>query len=598
MITRSEWPTPLLEITRNLKAHATEAQLLALETLPARRVDSVPIPARLDRRLVDALTASGVSTLYRHQAEAVNAALDGKDVMVTTSTASGKTLCFNLPVLDAVLRESATKAVYLYPTKALGNDQHAGLSRLTSSLSASCSFAVFTGDTPKEERQQIRSRPPNILIANPDIVHFQQLAYHAEWEPWWENLRFIVVDEAHVYRGVFGSHVAHVLRRMIRIAAHYGARPQVIAASATVGNPIELVTMLAGRSAVLIDRDGSPRSTRHIALWQPAIRRMAPAGPIYESADSTSASLLAASLIAGKSAIAFARSRPMVERIRRETERELQDRGRADLVPSLASYRAGYDAARRREIERQLRDGTVKGVVATVALELGIDIGSLDVAILTGYPGTTMGFWQQAGRAGRRDREAMVVMVASQNPLDQYLGEHPRHLLDAKPEDAALDPANPPVAFGQLACAARELWLKPADSELYGVEVMDLLPMAEAQGWVVRERRGWKAATGRGRPDEVSLRSIDDQPYALLAGGRQLGEIGSKYIPREAHPGAIYLHDGDPYRVMSVDSAERVVRVVTSDEGLLTNPIGYRRINETATLDSRRLKVDRLKQRS
>ncbi len=584
------WPAMLSQLEGALVPGAQPGQVLAMRHLSASPGQFLELPADLHPDLASALARSGISDLYVHQRMAFDQVSAGTDTVVTTSTASGKTLCFNLPILNAVLADPSARALYLYPTKALANDQLAGLASLSAKLGGRVTAAVFTGDTAKEERDRILSSPPNILIANPDIVHFQQLAYHPTWERWWASLRFIVIDEAHVYRGVFGSHVAHVLRRVRRIAAHYGSDPVVVAASATIANAPALLEALVGRPTTEISGDASPRPNRDIVVWRPRIRQETPLGPIYESVDETAARLLAASLIAGRSAIAFAGSRVSVERIRRRTERALSERGRSELIGALASYRAGYDADRRREIEAQLRTGAVRGVVATVALELGIDIGSLDIAILAGYPGSMMSFWQQAGRAGRRDRDALILLVASQNPLDQFLASHPDRLLGAGVEDARVDPSNPEIAAPHLTCAARELRVTDrGDSPYYDEATLNAIHRAEGAGDVVRERRGWVAAPGRGRPDEVSLRSMNDHPYALLVYGQTMGDIGERYIPREAHPGAIYLHDGDAYRVRRLDHAARTVILEPSNEGLLTEPVGHRSVRPGENLRVRRL---------
>jgi DEAD/DEAH box helicase domain-containing protein len=591
----SDWPPLLTELTAALAHAPDQAQVLARRHLPASDGQFSDLPEHLHPDLRSALERTGIHQLYSHQRRSFDEVTAGHDIVVTTSTASGKTLCFNLPIIDAMLRQPEMRALYLYPTKALANDQLAGLRKLTAMLGGRVTAAVFTGDTPRGERDQIASHPPNILIANPDIIHYQQLAYHPAWEQWWASLRFIVLDEAHVYRGVFGSHVAHVLRRIRRIAEHYGSDPVVIAASATIANAGPLLEALVGRAPIEVSEDGAPRPERQIVVWGPRVRRVTPIGPIYESVESTTAELLVASLIAGKSAIAFGRTRVTVERIRRAAEQELRLRGRRDLIPAIASYRAGYDVDRRREIETDLRSGAIRAIVATVALELGIDIGSLDVAILAGYPGSTMGFWQQAGRAGRRGHAALIVMVASQNPLDQYLAEHPDRLVSAAVEDARIDPANPEVAAPHLTCAARELRIRDAaDQSFYDTPTLAALSQAEAAGNVVRERRGWVAATGRGRPDEVSLRSLNDHPFALLVRGAAIGDIGERYLAREAHPGAIYLHDGAPYRVRRIDRLARTVILEPSNEGLLTEPVGRRVVIRTDTIEARRLSKVRL----
>ena len=583
---RPNWPASLVDVTRRLHSAPADTQLLNLRIEAPVDGSYTSLPGELDPRLVDALGRKGITQLYSHQAATYDAAAGGSDVVVTTPTASGKTLCFNLPILSSILREPDTRALYLYPTKALANDQLASLGELVRPLDGVVSVAVFTGDTPKEDRAAVMASPPNILIANPDILHDQQLADHMAWERWWSHLRWVVIDEAHTYRGIFGAHVAHVLRRLIRVAAHYDARPQFIAASATIANPVELVSSLTGRQPLLVGESGSPRPGRDIAIWQPRLQRMTPTGPIYEAVEPTTAEFVVASLLAGKSCIAFARSRRVVERIRRDVDRELAKRGRRDLVGAVRSYRAGYEPDVRREIERGLRTGAIRAVISTVALELGIDIGSLDVAILAGYPGSAMSFWQQAGRAGRRG-SALVLLIASQNPLDQYMATHAERLVGGPVEDAVIDPANDEVASRQLTCAARELTLRDSEASLFGDETLGRVATAVKQGWVVRERRGWMASPGHGRPDSVSLRGIQDTRYTLLVGESPIGEIESRYLPREAHEGAIYLHDGEPYRVVSVDDDLRLVRVRPSDEGVLTDPIGERSILERSHRSTR-----------
>ncbi len=586
---RSEWPSLLTEVASGLRRTATLDQVLALRPQPPVVAKFLTTEHPIHPLLAERLAKRQIASLYSHQARAFDEASSGHDVVVTTSTASGKTLCFNLPVVDSILRDPGAKALYLYPTKALANDQLAGLRELLGPLAAQVTAEVFTGDTPEEQRGPIKSRPPNILIANPDIVHYQQLADHVAWARWWQDLRWIVIDEAHTYRGVFGAHVAHVLRRTLRIAEHYGARPQFIAASATIANPVELVETLTSRTPVLISEDGSPRAGRDIVIWQPPIKQTTPTAVIYESVEDTTGDLVVAAMLAGKSVIAFARARRTVERIRRDIDRQLAARGRSDLLGVVRSYRAGYDVDVRRDIERGLRTGSIRAVVSTVALELGIDIGSLDVAVLSGYPGSTMSFWQQAGRAGRRGKRALVLMVASQNPLDQYLAVHPDRLVGAACEDAVSDVANPAIAARQLTCAAKELTLRRSESDLYGEEALAQVEVAATAGWVVAERRGWVAATGHGRPDEVSLRGIEGGSYALLLRGQEIGQIESRYVPREAHEGAIYLQDGDPFRVTRVDDLQKIIVLEPSREGLLTDPLGHRMVLSGAARRTKRL---------
>lgn len=573
---RSEWPDLLQEVTATLVRPASRDQLRVLTQQPASDAVLREPDRPIDAALRDALSTRGITSLYSHQAAAVDVAGAGHDFVVTTPTASGKSLCFNLPVIHSILGDASTKALYLYPTKALANDQRESLRELLAPLGNRVTVEVFTGDTPSEDRARIKSRPPNILIANPDIVHYQQLADHMAWEKWWKGLRWVVIDEAHTYRGVFGAHVAHVLRRARRIADYYESSPQFLAASATISNPVELLENLTGRTPTLISEDGAPRAGRDIVIWQPAVKGVAEGSVIYQSVEDATADLVVAAMLAGKSVIAFGRARRIVERLRRDIDRQLEERGRSDLIGAIRSYRAGYDPDVRKEIEKGLRAGSIRAVVSTVALELGIDIGSLDVAVLSGYPGSTMSFWQQAGRAGRRDKRALVMMVASQNPLDQYLAEQRERLTGAPFEDAVSDASNPLIASRHLTCAARELTLRRSDAALFGSDVLDQIAVAEANGWVIAERRGWVPAPGHGRPDEVSIRGIDDPSYVLMLQGRSIGQIEGRYVPREAHEGAIYLQDGDRFRVMSVDDVQRLINVEPVREHLLTDPIGDR----------------------
>jgi DEAD/DEAH box helicase domain-containing protein len=546
--------------------------------IPARDADYSPLPEGLQTSLAQALARHGIDRLYSHQREAWDAVEAGRDIVVVTATASGKTLCFNLPVLSRSLADRSTRALYFYPTKALANDQFGALSELLQGVDDPPTVAVFHGDLPADDRVAVLRNPPNIMLATPDIVHFQHLPKHPLWAPWWSRLRFVVLDEVHTYRGVFGSHIAHVMRRVRRVAEHYGATPQFIATSATIGNAGEHVSALVGRKVAEITQDGSPQVARDVVLWEPLL--VVAGEVVAHTASERQASLLfAASVKSGRNAIAFARSRRTVERMKRHATKLLTDAGDSSLAHAIASYRAGLDVSRRKAIEKALRTGTMKGVVATNALELGIDIGYLDIAVLSSYPGSTMSFRQQAGRAGRRGRDALVVMVTSQNPLDQYIADHPTDLVASAPERATTDLSNPRIATAQLGCAARELPFGPSDRALYG-DFLDgqVEAMVDEQHLVQHGshyQAGWRAA----RPAQANLRSIEGAPFVLLDAGRRIGEIDARYVPREAHSGAIYLHDGDAYRVVAVNERAREVHVRESSEGVLTEPIGERYID-------------------
>lgn len=578
-----ELPVTLRTIMARLPSGTATRPILALRRMPARPAVLAPIPMDVHPSLALALHRNrGIDQLYLHQADAWTAVQRGEDIVVVTPTASGKTMCFNLPVIDRCMKYPAARAVYFYPTKALANDQLTALRELLDGMDDAPTIGVFHGDLARDEREQIVREPPNILLATPDILHFQQIPKHVEWRRWWANLQFVIIDEAHAYRGVFGSHIAHLVRRMRRVAALYQAAPVFIAASATIGNPVEHAAGLIGRSPRLIDRDGSPQAPRDIAIWEPLTFDGALRPVAYANSEHEAGRLFASSVLSGYSTIAFAKSRRTVERLSRRVNRQLKQAGQHALAASVVAYRSGFSRERRREIESGLRNGSVKGVIATNALELGIDIGSLDVAILSSYPGSTMSFRQQAGRAGRRDRPALVVMIASQNPLDRYIAAHPEMLLSASVEHAVTDLANPRIAVGQLGCAAREGRLTRADAELYGPGFPALMRSMVDERALIELPSGWEPGRRAARPKDVSLRSIDGKAYTLLLGETVLGEIDARMVAREAHPSAIYLHDGQAYRVIRVDSLTRTIRLESSDEGVVTEPKGERYIDMLA----------------
>lgn len=580
-------PALMREIIERVPGGASARSVIASEHVQQRPASHLPLPADMDVRLVEALARrpAPIRQLYRHQRDAWDVVARGEDLVVVTPTASGKTMCFNLPVIDRCLKFRPAKALYIYPTKALANDQLAALQELLRGVPDAPSVAAFHGDLGSAERAAIKADPPNIIIATPDILHHQQLPKHTDWAALWRDLHFVIIDEAHAYRGVFGSHIAHVMRRIRRTAARYGATPRFIAASATIGNPVEHVEALVGRRPTLVATSGAPEPGKDVVIWDPLILDGSLQGVAHRSSDQEAARLLVASLLAGRSTIVFARARRSVNRIAKQARKTLERAGRRDIASRLVAYVAGLTPERRHEIERGLREGTIKGVVATTALELGVDIGSLEVAILASYPGSTMGFRQQAGRAGRRERDALVVMVASQNPLDQYLAANPRLLFDATPEHAVTDIANDSIARGHLGCAAREHPIDPKEAPLFGEW---LLPRCRvlSDEHVLSERidQFW-AGPSAARPGDVSLRSMEGKPYALLCGPRKIGEMDRKYRAREAHIGAIYLHDGETYRVRSVDHRTREIHLELSDEEVLTEPRGERYLD---MLDTRR----------
>ncbi len=522
--------------------------------VPAADARTAPLPADLHPGVRDALAAHGLTELYVHQRAVWDAAALGEHVVVTTGTASGKSLAFNLPVLDAIAREPKQRALYLYPTKALAQDQARALATLKS---PSVRAAIYDGDTPTERRWQIR-KWANVILTNPDMLHLGVLPHHDRWADVLHNLRYVVVDEAHVYRGVFGSHVGNVIRRLRRLAGVYGAEPQLVLATATIANPGELVRDLTGIEATVVDEDAAPRAERTVVLWNPEL--IDPELGLRASALGDASRVMAALVSRGLRTICFAKSRKSAELIHKFT-RERVDK---DVAERLAPYRAGYTPAQRRTIERRLVEGDLLGVAATDALELGIDIGLLDCAISVGFPGTVASLRQQWGRAGRRGH-GLAVLIASQDALDQYFMREPEALLDRRVEAAILDHANPRVLDGHVRAAAFEAPVDDADRAVLGDEALEraaLLPDLK------RTRSGYVWA-GRDYPAaQTNLRSASADSFAVVEAqtGTVLGIVERERAYSTVHEGAIYLHLGESYLVRELDLRARAA-VVTPYTG-------------------------------
>ena len=511
-------------------------ELAYLGTEPERAARLQPLPAELDGRAREAI---GVPALYSHQAEAWAAAARGEHVVVTTGTASGKTLAFNLPVLDAIARDPHTRALYLYPTKALAQDQYRTLSDYAL---PGLRPAIYDGDTPVEQRRQIRTWA-NAILSNPDMVHVGVLPNHDRWGDVLANLRYVVVDEAHVYRGVFGSHVANVLRRLRRLARIYGSEPQFLLASATISNPGELGASLLGERVTVVAGDAAPRTERTVVLWNPPLLD-AELG-LRGSALAEAAKLQALFVERGLRTLTFAKSRKAAELVHRFTAERLGD----DSV--LSPYRAGYTAGQRREIERRLKEGDLLGVSATNALELGIDIGLLDCVVSVGFPGTVASLRQQWGRAGRRGN-GLAVLVAGEDGLDQFFMREPDKLLGRRVEAAILDHANPRVLGGHVRSAAYEAPLTEDDAALLGPEALRLA----LEDPELRRTPAGIVWGGRDHPAaRVPLRSTDPDSFSIVdaSTGTLLGLVERARAYSTVHEGAVYLHLGESYLVRELD---------------------------------------------
>ena len=527
-------------------------ELAYLTEVPAREPEILPLPADLHPRVRNALEAAGLTGLYRHQLEAYEAAGRGKNVVISTGTASGKTLAFNLPVLDALAAEPKLRALYLYPTKALAQDQARALSAFRLPRLRP---AIYDGDTEAERRWQIR-KWANVILTNPDMLHVGVLPHHDRWGDVLQNLRYIVVDEAHVYRGVFGSHVGNVLRRLRRAASIYGAEPQFLLASATIANPGELTRSLLGLEATVIEDDSAPRAARTVAFWNPPLVDEAlqlRASPLGEGAR-----LLAELVSRDLRTICFAKSRKAAELIHRFAA----ERVGPDLAERLSPYRAGYTPAQRRDIERRLVAGELLGVTATDALELGIDIGLLDCAISVGFPGTVASLRQQWGRAGRRAR-GLALLVASEDALDQFFMREPESLLGRRVEAAILDHANPRVLDGHVRSAAFEAPLDDRDAPFLGAEALERAETLADAGELKRTKAGYVWA-GREYPAaRFSLRSTTPDAFSVVdvATGSVLGVVERERAYSTVHEGAVYLHLGQTYRVLGLDLEARTALV-------------------------------------
>jgi DEAD/DEAH box helicase domain-containing protein len=522
-------------------------ELAYLEEVPAREAILAPLPEALHPRVREALAAQDVEALYAHQAEAWESAARGEHFVVTTGTASGKTLAFNLPVLDALARDPKQRALYLYPTKALAQDQ---LRALGSFRLPKLRAAIYDGDTAADRRWQVR-KWANLILSNPDMLHVGVLPHHDRWGDVLSNLAYVIVDEAHVYRGVFGSHVANVLRRLRRLARVYGADPQFLLASATIANPGELGSRLLGVETTVIGDDAAPRAERTVALWNPPLTDEELG--LRASALGEASRLMADLVERGLRTLCFAKSRRSAELIHRFTADRLGDDAR------LSPYRAGYTPQQRREIERRLLQGELLGVSATNALELGIDVGLLDCVISVGFPGTVASLRQQWGRAGRRGH-GLAVLVASEDALDQYFMREPRALLGRRVEAAILDHENPRVLDGHVRAAAFEAPLDDRDREVLG-------DVALERAAVLPELKHTKAGyvwAGRDYPAaRVSLRSTGPEAFTIVEGssGTVLGIAEQERAFTTVHEGAIYLHLGESYRVQALDLETRTALV-------------------------------------
>jgi len=538
------------------------AQIAHVRELPAREARFRDLDHELHPKVQQVLAELHIDQLWEHQAEAIDLALDGENVVVVSATASGKTLCYTIPIAEQLYSRPVSRALLVYPTKALAQDQ---LHKLAG-FGAGHSFTAETydGDTPGNQRRRIK-KEAHVVLTNPDMLHVGIMPYHHTWADFFRHLKFVVLDEVHIYRGVFGSHTANVIRRLRRIAAQYGADPQFVCCSATIANPLELSEKLTGLRFKLVDRDGSPQGRRLFAMWNP---------PLLDEkrADRRSTNLEAADMVVklmrmGVRSICFTLARVQAELILSYVRQNLAG---TNLADTIMAYRGGYLPAERREIERKLFDGELLSVTSTTALELGVDIGGLDAAILAGYPGSVASTWQQAGRAGRGRQESLAILMAVSGGINQYIMQNPEFLFDASSEHALIDPHNRFIVGGHLLCAAYELAIRDADRELFGDEMEDILEVL-AEHRFVTKRTAWYWIDADTYPaGQVSIRSAGGAAYDIVLrqegeDDRLLGTIDDATAFNIVHEGAVYLHAGVTYLVEELDIEDRIAYVRPAD---------------------------------
>ncbi len=555
-----------------------------VEHVPARVGRAAAWPVWVPQLVIDRLALQGVTAPWEHQVQAADLAHGGQSVVLATGTASGKSLAYLLPVLASQLEDERATALYLSPTKALATDQLRAVRALNL---VQVRAATYDGDTAHEERDWVR-RFGTLVLTNPDMLHRSILPRHSDFSRFLRGLRYVIVDECHTYRGVFGSHVSQVLRRLRRVCNRYGASPVFLLASATVSEPEVSASRLVGLSVVPVSDDASPRGTTEFALWEPPLTDSFAGengAPVRRSSTAETGDLLADLVVEGARTIAFVRSRRGAEAVAVNARRAVEE-----AVPSLgarvAAYRSGYLPEERRELEKRLQSGDLLGVAATNALELGVDVAGLDAVILSGWPGTVASVWQQAGRAGRAGQGALAVFVARDDPLDTYLVHHPEAIFGRPVETTVLDPSNPYVLGPHLCCAAAELPLTEADLELFGDGTEELLADLVRRGLLRHRARGW-FWTSKDRPD-ADLRGAGGPPVRLVEAttGRLLGTVDSSSAHSQAHTGAVYLHQGEAYIVERLDLEEAVALVRADDPDYSTSARDVTEIRIAETLRS------------
>ena len=559
---------PLIEeFIHRIEAMGSYKQQIAhVKIFPPQEASFGELENPLPENIKDCLLRRRIR-FYSHQVIAINKVREGKNVVIVTPTASGKTLAFNIPVLEALSKDKMATALYLYPTKALTNDQLKVLREMEKETGIEAYPNVYDGDTPTHQRSGIRENS-KIILSNPYGLH-QYLPWHYKWKTFFQNLKFVIIDEAHVYRGVFGSNVAMLIRRLLRICNHYGSDPKIIISSATIANPEEHATKLTGKDFEAVSNDGAPRGKKLFVFWNP---------PFIDDSKTTRRSthqetkdLLVLNMSNSLQTLCFTASRQTAELITRWTREEFHKKS-PKLADSVTAYRAGYLPQERRDIENRLKNKNLMGVVSTNALELGIDIGSLDSVIISGYPGTVISTWQQAGRAGRSTADSLVTLVAFQNPLDQYFMKHPDDFFGRSHEQAIIDLHNQYISLGHIMCAASELPITDEDQKYFPQLFVESLKALELQNLVRKTSRGW-VYSGTARPvDVVNLDSISDKTVTVTCNGQVLETLALTKAYEEVHEGAVLLHQGETYLVDELNLNNFTAKVRREDVNYYTEP--------------------------
>jgi DEAD/DEAH box helicase domain-containing protein len=563
-------------LARFLKSHEEpDSPVRAIHHMPATEGTFAEMPAAVDPRLRAALEKRGITRLYVHQADAFEQIEAGRNVVIVTPTASGKTLCYNLPVLNCLLGDPGARAMYLFPTKALAEDQLHELQTALDEMGTDIKAFTYDGDTPQDARKAVRQRA-NVVLTNPDMLHSGILPHHTRWARYFENLRYIVIDELHYYRGVYGSHLANLLRRLKRVCEFYGSEPRFICCSATIANPRELADALTGGAFELVERNGAPRGEKYFIFYNPPVVNRALG--IRRSYINESRRMAMQFIERNLQTLVFANNRLATELL----VTYLRDAFDSGPVPTEAvrGYRGGYLPRERREIERRLRDGEIRAVVATNALELGIDIGSLDAVVMAGYPGTIASSWQRAGRAGRRQGTSAAVMVASSAPLDQYIVEHPDYFFERSPEHAYINPENLEILLSHLKCAAFELPIR--DGEKFGQhDTAEICKFLEETGFLHHSAGAWHWTSGTYPADATSLRSVSSDNFVVVDTTHEpkvIADVSFTAALTTLHEKAIYLHQGALFHVDRFDYDQRKAYVTSVDCDYYTDAIDYTQV--------------------